>query len=254
MSLRLTDSANRVVSVLEVLAGAADGLGVSDVARVVGVHKTTASRLLGTLAARGMVERDPLTRRYRLGAGIVGLAGAAMARLPVVSQARPELEQLSNVTSETVNLAILEGRHVVYVDQVTPRQAVVMANWIGRRSPAHASSSGKVLLAFGDARSADHVLSGRLERLTRHTVVNPERLRGILAETRRQGYAKSTGELEEGLVTIAAPVLVNGRAVAAVSLSGPSFRIPPRDQPRLASLAIDAAAAVAHRMSGGAPR
>jgi DNA-binding IclR family transcriptional regulator len=254
MSLRVTDSANRVVSVLEVLADAPDGAGVSDVARMLGVHKTTASRLLGTLAARGMVERDPLTRRYRLGAGIVGLAGAAMARLPVVSQARPELEQLTNVTSETVNLAILEGRHVVYVDQVTPRQAVVMANWIGRRSPAHASSSGKVLLAFGDGKSADSVLAGRLERLTRHTVVEPKRLRSILAETRRQGYATSTGELEEGLVTIAAPVLVNGRAIAAVSLSGPSFRIPPRDQPRLARLAIDAATAVSHRMAAAAPR
>jgi DNA-binding IclR family transcriptional regulator len=249
-AVRTTDSAARVVSVLELLADTPDGLGTSDVAHAVGVHKTTASRLLGTLAARGLIERDAVTRRYRLGAGIVSLAGAAMTRLPVVSQARPELERLCALTSETVNLAILDRRHVVYLDQVTPRQAVVMANWVGRRSPAHASSSGKVLLAFGEGQVREEVLSHRLERLTPQTVTDRAGLRGILAETRRQGYARSTGELEEGLVTIAAPVLVRGRAVAAVSVSGPSFRIPPRDQPILALRAIDAATAVGHRIAG----
>lgn len=248
--MRTTDSVARVVSVLELLAETPDGLGVSVVADALGVHKTTASRVLGTLAARGLLERDALTRRYRLGAGIVSLAGAAMTRLRVVSQARPELERLSALTSETVNLAILNGRHVVYVDQVTPRQAVVMANWVGRRSPAHASSSGKVLLAFGDEQVREAVFSHRLERLTPRTVTDRARLRGILAKTRRQGYIRSTGELEEGLVTIAAPVLVDGRAVAAVSVSGPSFRIPPQDQPLLAHLAIDAATAVGHRIAG----
>ena len=165
--MRTTDSVDRVVSVLELLAETPDGLGVSEVADALGVHKTTGSRLLGTLAARGLLERDPVTRRYWLGTGIVGLAGAAIARLRVVSQARPELERLSALTSETVNLAILNGRHVVYVDQVTPRQAVVMANWVGRRSPAHASSSGKVLLAFGDELVRRAVLSRRERSPTR---------------------------------------------------------------------------------------
>jgi DNA-binding IclR family transcriptional regulator len=248
--MRSVDVADRVASVLELLADTPEGLGVTDVARFLDVHKTTASRLLGTLAARGLVERESGTRRYRLGTVILSLAGAAMTRLPVVSQARPELERLSASTAETVNLAVLEGRDVVYVDQVTPRQAVVMANWVGRRSPAHASSSGKVLLAFGDPNAADEILSGRLERLTRHTVTDRARLRRLLEQVRRQGHARSAGELEEGLVSIAAPVLADGLAVAAVSISGPNFRIPQRDHARLASLAIDAAAAVGHRMAG----
>jgi DNA-binding IclR family transcriptional regulator len=239
--------------VLELLASAADGLGVSDVALGVGVHKTTASRLLGTLAARGVVERDAATLRYRLGPGVIALAGAAMSRLPIVSQARRELEQLSAVTGETVNLAILDGRHVVYVDQVAPTDAVVMASWVGRRSPAHASSSGKVLLAFGEEGLRRSVLSQPLERLTRHTITDRKRLREVLEETRRRGYAWSAGELEEGLVTIAAPVLADGRATAAVSVSGPSRRMPVRDRPRLARLSIDAARAVGHRISGSAP-
>jgi DNA-binding IclR family transcriptional regulator len=250
MTVRSVDVADRVASVLEILADTPEGLGVTELARALDVHKTTASRLLGTLAARGLVERESGTRRYRLGAVILSLAGAAMTRLPMVSQARPELERLSAITAETVNLAVLEGRDVVYVDQVTPRQAVVMANWVGRRSPAHASSSGKVLLAFGDPSVTDGILSHRLARLTRHTVTDRVRLRRLLDQVRRQGFARSVGELEEGLVSIAAPVLADGRAVAAVSISGPNFRIPQRDQARLTSLAMDAAAAVGHRMAG----
>ncbi|MEA2581026.1 MAG: hypothetical protein QOE83_1918 [Actinomycetota bacterium] len=248
--MRGTDSADRVVAVLDQLAGVPEGVGVTDVARQLGVHKTTASRLLGTLALTGVIERDAATRRYRLGARLVSLAGAAMARLPVVSQARPELEHLAAVATETANLAILDGRHVVYVDQVVPPQAVVMASWVGRRSPAHASSSGKVLLAFGEEAVREAALSAPLEQLTPLTITDPQRLRTLLEDTRRRGYASGVGELEDGLVTVAAPVMVDQRAVGAVSLSGPSFRIPPRDQPHLGRLLIDAAAAIARRMSG----
>lgn len=248
--VRATDSVERVVLVLDLLGSAPEGLGVSDVARALGVHRSTASRLLGTLAGSRLVERDERTSRYRLGGRIVGLAAGAVARLPVVSQARPELEQLSAMSSETANLSILDGTHVVYVDQVTPAQTVVMASWVGRRSPAHASSSGKAMLAFGGPRVREKALRGRLEAITPKTVTDPGTLRSILDEIRRRGYAVSAGELEEGLVTMAAPVLVDGRAVAAVSLSGPSFRIPVHDVSRLGRLLMDGAAAVGHRMAG----
>jgi DNA-binding IclR family transcriptional regulator len=248
--MRGTDSAERVVAVLDRLASAPEGLGVTDLARQLDIHKTTASRLLATLALTGIVEREPATRRYRLGARLVSLAGAAVARLPVVSQARPELEHLAATAMETANLAILDGRHVVYVDQVVPADAVVMASWVGRRSPAHASSSGKVLLAFGDDAVREAVLASPLEELTAQTITDPQRLRVVLDETRKRGYAAGVGELEDGLVTVAAPVVVGQRAVGAISLSGPSFRIPPRDQPHLGRLLVDAASAISRRMGG----
>jgi DNA-binding IclR family transcriptional regulator len=181
---------------------------------------------------------------------MVGLAATAVARLPVVSQARPELEQLSAAASETVNLAILDRFHVVYVDQVTPAQTVVMASWVGRRSPVHASSSGKVLLAWGDPRARQALLRRRLEPLTERTITDPDELRRALGEVRRRGYAASNGELEDGLVTIAAPVLADGKAVAAVSISGPGYRVPTRDLPGLGRQVMEAAAAVGHRISG----
>ncbi len=247
--MRTTEAADRVVTVLDLLGAERDGLGVREIARRLGVHPSTASRLLGTLAAAGLIERDEATARYRLGARIVGLAAVAVDRLPVVSQARPELEHLSAVTAETVNLAIRDGTHVVYVDQVTPAQTV-MASWVGRRSPVHASSSGKVLLAFGEARARDVLSRRRLEALTSRTVTDPARLADVLRQVRRQGYAASVGELEEGLVTIAAPVLADGSAVAAISVSGPTYRLPTRDVPHLARQVMDAAAAASHRMAG----
>lgn len=248
---RSTDGAQRVVDVLDLLGESRDGLGVREIARRLDVHPSTSSRLLATLAAGGLLERDPASARYRIGSRVVGLAAAAVDRLPVVSQARPELEHLSAASAETVNLAIRDGRHVVYVDQVTPAQTVVMASWVGRRSPVHASSSGKVLLAFGadDIAAAIRAL-GRLERLTERTVTDPVILAETLRRVRRQGFAASAGELEEGLVTIAAPVLVEGSATAAISVSGPSYRLPSREVPHLARLVMDAAAAAAHRMAG----
>lgn len=248
--MRVTETAERVVAVLDLLGAERDGVGVRAVARHLGVHPSTASRLLATLGAAGLIERDDVRGRYRLGARIVGLAAAAVDRLPVVSQARPELEHLSAVTAETINLAIRDGFHVVYVDQVTPAQTVVMASWVGRRSPVHASSSGKVLLAFDAGEAADLLAGVRLERLTERTVTDPARLAEVLHQVRRQGYAASAGELEEGLVTIAAPVLVDGAAVAAISVSGPAYRLPARDVPHLARQLMNAAAAASHRMAG----
>jgi DNA-binding IclR family transcriptional regulator len=248
--MRATEAARRVVTVLDLLGESADGIGVQEVARSLDVHPSTASRLLATLGASGIVERDPGSKRYRIGARVVGLAAAMVDRLPVVSQARPQLEHLSAATSETANLAIRDGFHVVYVDQVTPAQTVVMASWVGRRSPVHASSSGKVLIAFGDSSLRDAVARRRLERLTDRTVVSTSKLRQIWAQTRRQGYAASSGELEDGLVTIAAPVIVDGTAVAAISVSGPAYRLPQRDIPGLARHVINAASAASHRMAG----
>jgi DNA-binding IclR family transcriptional regulator len=248
--VRATEVAARVVTVLDLLGESPDGLGVGELARHLDVHASTASRLLATLAGSGLVERDPVSRRYRIGARVVGLAAAMVDRLPVVSQARPQLEHLSAATSETANLAIRDGFHVVYVDQVTPVQTVVMASWVGRRSPVHASSSGKVLVAFGDPSLADAIARRKLEPLTDRTVVSAAKLRQIWAQTRRQGYASSSGELEHGLVTIAAPVMVEGAAVAAISVSGPAYRLPQRDVPGLARHVIDAAAAASHRMAG----
>ena len=241
-------SVSRAVRALELIAQEGE-LGVTDLGRRLGVHKATASRLAATLAAGGLIERDPATDRYRLGFGLIRLVGAAMAGIDLVRTAHPVLEELADRTHETVNIGVLSGDGVVYVDQVSSAHLVATTNWVGRRTPLHSSSSGKVFLAHMPEPVSQQILGGPLEAVTPRTVTDPERLRRQLKEIRVRGYATIQDELEEGLNAVAAPVRQsNGEVVAALSVSGPSFRVRSIDLPRLGRLTIDAAGAVSWRL------
>src|SRR5687767_10026531 len=135
-------SVTRAVRSLELIAEAGE-LGVTELGRRLGVHKATASRLAATLAQRGLIERDPSSERYRLGFGLIRLAGAAMAGLDLVSTARPVLEDLAGRTRETVTIAVLSGDDVVSIDQVTGTRSIVNVSWVGKRSALHTTSTGK---------------------------------------------------------------------------------------------------------------
>ncbi len=241
-------SVRRAMNLLELLADNEE-LGVTELGRRLGVHKATASRLVSTLAERGLVERNPATEKYRLGFGVIHLAGAALAGLDLVRQARPVLEELAERTRETVNLAVLDGDAVLHLDQISGKHTVVSVSWVGRRTPLHCTSNGKVLLAYGDEPTRERLLALPLERRTPNTIVDPERLRALLVEVRTRGYAQTVEELEEGLNAVAAPVhAASGEVVAAVSVSGPAFRLRPVELPRVARLAMDAAGAISRRM------
>src|SRR2546427_3672490 len=162
-------SVTRALRSLELIAEAGE-LGVTELGRRLGVHKATASRLVATLAERGIVERDPVTEKYRLGFGLIRLAGAAMAGLDLVRTARPVLEELADRTRETVNLGVLSGDAVVYIDQVTGTRSIVAVSWVGRRTPLHATSNGKVLLAWLDPEELEPLLAGPLDRSTPGTI------------------------------------------------------------------------------------
>ncbi len=242
-------SVGRAVSILEMLADGAGELGVTEIGRRLGVHKATASRLLSTLAGRGLVERNPATEKYRLGFGMIHLAGAAMAGMDIIREARPILEDLAERTQETVNLAVLDGDTVLHVDQITSTRSIVSASWVGRRTPLHCTSNGKVLLAFLDDESRERLLALPLEPLTKNSITDRDKLRAQLAQVRSRGYAQTIEELEEGLNAVAAPVRRgDGTVIAAVSVAGPAFRMRPVELPRIARMAQDAASALSRRM------
>lgn len=241
-------SVTRALRSLE-LIGEAGELGVSELGRRLGVHKATASRLAATLAEHGFVDRDPVTERYRLGFAFVALAGSAMVNLDLVRTARPVLEELAERTRETVNLGAWSGDAVVYLDQVTGARSIVSVSWVGRRTSLHDTSNGKVLLAYGQDADVDRVLAGPLERRTPNTIVDADELREHLAVVRERGWAQTLEELEEGLNAVAAPVRdADGTVVAALSVSGPAFRMRSVDLPRVARLAVDAGSAVSQRL------
>lgn len=241
-------SVARAIRALELIAESGS-LGVTELGRLLDVHKATASRLIATLAERGLVERDPTSEKYRLGFGLIRLAGAAMAGLDLVRTAHPILEDLAERTHETVNLGVLSADAVVYVDQISGTQAIVSVSWVGRSTPLHCTSNGKVLLAHMASSERDRLLDRPLERLTPHTIVDTATLVAQLAEIRVRGYAQTLEELEEGLNAVAAPVRgADGDVVAALSVSGPAFRMRAVDLPRIARVTMEAAGAVSRRL------
>ena len=242
-------SVGRAVSILELLADSQGEMGVTELGRRLGVHKATASRLVATLAHHGLVERNPVTDKYRLGFGLIHLAGSAMAGMDLAREARPVLEDLAERTEETVNLAVLDGDGVLNVDQITSPRAVASQSWIGRRTPWHCTSSGKALVAFLPEDELTQLLAAPLERHSRKTVTDPERLRAILAEARTRGYAQTIEELEDGLNAVAAPIRrADGQVIAAVSVAGPAFRMRPADLPRIARTVVDATGTISRRL------
>jgi len=242
-------SVKRAVSILEMLAESDEELGITELGRRLGVHKATASRLVATLADRGLVDRNPVTDKVRLGFGLIHLAGAAIASLDVVGHARPFLQDLADHTRETVNLAVLDGDQVLNVDQIAGTRSVVSVSWVGHRTPHHCTSNGKVLMAHLDDTQRDRLLALPLEARTPRTITDPVRLRAQLDEVRARGWAQTIEELEQGLNAVAAPVRrADGVVVAAVSIAGPAFRMRPAELPRVARMAMDTAAAVSRRL------
>lgn len=253
-------SVDRALTILKLLA--ADGeLGVTEIASLLGVHKSTASRLLGTLETHGLAEQLPDRGRYRLGVGVLRLAGATRSRLDIVRESRPITGPLAAEIGETVNIVILSGSETLYLDQVAGPSALQIHNWIGRRNPVHATANGRVLLAYATPAETEAVLAairtptGRLRALTPHTVTDSAELLRSLDAVRRDGYAAAVDELEVGLTAVAAPVRgVDGSVIASVSVSGPSFRLDQARLPGVVTATRDAAAAISTRMGYLEPR
>lgn len=241
-------SVDRAVSVLEFLSREGWS-GVTEVATGLGVHKSTAYRLLATLKDRGLVEQDLETERYRLGLGLVFLASTVAADLDVVRYARPICQQLSDRTRETVTVSVLAGDEVITVDQMVSSASVLSVDWTGKRLPLHCASDGKVLLAYLSEGRQREILARPLRRFTENTIVDPTVLDAQLHAIRRNGFGYSLEELEIGLNGVAAPICSKGGTViAAVSVSGPAFRLTADDVPALGDLTKEAAEEISRRL------
>src|SRR5215510_15267973 len=186
-------SAERVLALLKSFDDTRTKLGVAEIARTLGVHKSTASRLAAALERAGFLARAG--RRYRLGVEVIRLGSVALRSFDLVATMQPAMEKLSQRTGETVNLAVPDGDDVLNVAEVASTYILSSSGgWIGRRTRPHAVANGKVLMAYG-ALSQPTVL----ERYTPRTIVSPGAMAAELADVRRDGYAKAVAELEEGL-------------------------------------------------------
>ncbi len=247
-SVAAVQSVDRALSVLEILAANGEA-GVTEVAAELGVHKSTAFRLVAVLESRGFVEQLADRGKYRLGFGVVRLAGAAAAQLDIAQEGRPICEALAADLEETVNIAILDSDRAVNVSQVRGPAALSTHNWVGQGTPLHATSSGKVLLAYAPDAVRKAVLSREPARFTAATITDAEALQDQLDRIVEQGWGSTVEEFEVGLNAVAAPVRdADGDVVAALSVSGPSFRMEPADFPRVARRLVAGAAELSKRL------
>ncbi|WP_434598779.1 IclR family transcriptional regulator [Streptomyces sp. A5-4] len=242
-------SVDRAVSVLEILARLGEA-GVTEIADELDVHKSTAFRLLGVLENRGLVGQAKDRGKYYLGAGVLRLAGAAAGRLDISQESAPVVRELADDAGETVNIAVLDDDGAVNVMQARGAASVTAQNWLGRRTPLHATSSGKVLLAGLPTPMLEIFLARRrLPRFTERTVTSAAELRAQLADIAAQGYAVVAEEMEVGLSAVAAPVRAHdGQVIGAVSISGPVYRMGEERLSELAKSAVDAAGELSYRM------
>ena len=243
-------SVDRALSILEVLARVGTA-GVTEIAAELGVHKSTAFRLVSTLESHRLVEQAGDRGRYALGVGLLRLAGATTARLDLVQEARPVCRQLAADTGETVNLTVLAEHSALYLDQVAGSSALQSHNWVGQHIPLHATSNGKVLLSELEPDKLEESL-GQLNRFTPLTITRKAKLREELAQVRHQGYSVAVDELEIGLTAVAAPIRnAHGDVVASISVSGPTFRLTEARMEDVIRQCVEAGVEISHRLGWG---
>jgi len=212
-----------------------------------GLSKATTHRFLTALEEEGFLQRRPVTNEYRLGPEAIVLGAQALRAVDFREIAREELEALARTTGEDTSLESLVGSQVLILDEARGNSLLRIPNSIGTLWPAHATATGKVLLAF--AHPAPSVKTGKLHRLTDKTIDSWARLSEVLVEVRNVGYATNVEELEAGYVAIAAPIRNrDSQVVAAISVGGSVHRIPVSRFPELASHVSAAAMRISERM------
>ena len=241
-------SVDRALLVLEILAKLGQA-GVTEIAAELGVHKSTVSRLIAVLESRGYVEQVSDRGKYRLGFSIARLARASSGHLDLVKLSQDVCDSLAAEVGETTNLAVLDADRIINIAEAIGPAEITLRTWVGQSCPAHATSSGKVLLAGLDAADVRFRLASVLESFTQNTVVKIADLQRELAIVRERGWACVTEELEVGLNAVAAPVHdANAQVIAALSVSGPSYRMGPTQFEEAAKQTIAAADAISRRL------
>lgn len=223
--------------------------GVTELAQYLGLSTSTVHRLLVTLESEHVIEQDPDTGKYRLGLAVYDLTAAMSAGSDLSEALLPPMTVLRNRTGEAVQVAVLDGRQVVYVERLDSPHMLRLFLEVGRRNWAHCTSTGKVLLAYVSPSKLDRLLAGwDLPAVTPHTVTDPELLRKQLAEIRDRGYAENQSEAELGVTSLGAPIRDGtGQPVAAMSVAGPTTRMD-SELERLRFAVMEAAAVASRRL------
>jgi DNA-binding IclR family transcriptional regulator len=223
--------------------------GISDIAQAVGLHKATAHRIVTTLVNYGFIERVAEEQKYRLGLELPNLGYKVIRRMDLRREAYPFMKQLVEEWDETCDLSIFDQGKIFYIEVFRGNRALTIAAAVGQRLSAHATASGKLLLAYLPEDDLDEILNQPLDAYTDHTVTSPEKLRNQLEKIRAQGYAVDCEEFESGVCAIAAPIYNrSGNVVAALGCPSPTTRMTPDRISEIAESFKEMAKVISHRM------
>lgn len=219
-------SVDRAAQILELLRRE-PGSTISEIARRLGVHRSTAFRLLATLEAHDLVEQERARGGYRLGFGLLRMAAAVTGRIDLARDAQHCCDAVADQLNETVNVSIMDAGAAMTVTQTEGTQMIGVAQqYVGQRGPLHATSTGKVLLAHAEPAVQRQILSSPLTAYTASTIVDPARLASELEKVLERGWASAVAEWEEGINAVAVPIHGGaGQVVAALSVTAPAFRL-----------------------------
>ena len=240
---------DRALDILLCFNSEETALSMTQIAERVGIHKSTVHRLLATLEARRFLQRDPANGVYRLGFQIVELASLVLMHMDLPHFAGPYMQRLAVECEETVDLAILDDDHVIYLQVIESPQRLKIAAAVGQRLPAFCTATGKAFLAFLPLDQVERILAGGQPRHTQTTLTNPADLQRDLAATRERGFAISEQEFESDINAVAAPIRdPNGYPIGAIAIVGPSFRMPHERMLALGHTLLDATQAISHEV------
>lgn len=229
MTKEQVSSILRVLQILECFMDCGTEWTLKALVEQLGLPTTTVFRQVSTLTAQQYLIQDPVRKSYHIGPRFMLLASSILEQSSLRQIARPELERLSCAVQETINLSLLLEHDIFYLDKVETHRSIVCNTKVGSRAPAYATSSGKILLSEQSEVYMDEYCSWMQQNaksFTCNTIIDPQRLRSETAQARLHGFAVDEGEIETGLICIGAPVYdSNHRAVAAVSISGPDYRM-----------------------------
>ena len=248
-------SVTSALLVLKVFSADEAEIGISSLAKRLGLAKSTVHRLAVTLASEGFLEQNPDNGRYRLGLALFSLGALVRQRMDVSNQARPLLGALRDKTHEGVHLAIMVQSSIMYLYNLESSQAIGIRSYIGTRKPAFCTCEGRAMLAFGAPETLAAVIEEGLVQRTPKTNTDVAALRRTLEEVRQSGYAIDDEESEVGMRGVGAPIRdISGKVVAAVGLAGPIQRLTRKDLRGLAPQVIASADAISARLGFRAPR
>lgn len=221
---------DRAINILEFIGQQNNGeAGLPELAAAMKLHKTTTHRIAHVLESRGLLRRGLDSNRYRLGLHLYDLGCQALNGVNIRDEARPLMTRVAFEVGETVHLALLDGSEVLYIERIEAQRSLTMGSKLGARNPVYCTALGKAILAWSPELEVNRILTGcRMEARTRNTITNVLAFKRELERIHERGFAIDDEEIEEGIRCIAAPVLDHtGRAVAAMSISGPSSRVTP---------------------------